>query len=85
MGCSPAFSEAAILSAIAPKQCGFHNRARTRDLSATYINVLKRYLSAVGGDYARNKLCLQPTLPSDFRETNEKVVFVPFSTYFHTR
>ena len=30
-----------------------HNRARTRDLEATYTNPSKGYLSAVGRDYAR--------------------------------
>ena len=78
MGCSPAFSEAAILSVIAPKRYGFHNRALLRDLRATYTNPLKRYLIASGRDYVRNKLCLRSTLPSDFRETNEKCGFCAF-------
>ena len=62
MGSSPAFSEAAILSTIAPKQRGFHNRALLRDLKATYTNPLKRYLSASGRDYVRNKLCLHASI-----------------------
>ena len=49
------------------RPCGSHNRARTRDLRATYINVLKRYLSAVGRDYARSNKALRYKLPSDFR------------------
>ena len=39
------------------KMTGSHNRARTRDLEATYTNGQKRYLSAVGCDYEPNKLC----------------------------
>ena len=44
---------------------GSHNRARTRDLKATYTNPLKRYLSAVGRDYVRSNKVLRYKLPSD--------------------
>ena len=36
----------------------FHNRARTRDLGATYTEGPFSYLSAVGRDYEAYRLCL---------------------------
>ena len=54
--------------------CELHNRARTRDLGATYTNPLKRYLSAVGRDYELHKVfypayrpILHPYHPSRYK------------------
>ena len=44
-----------------------HNRTLLRDLSVTYTNGQKRYLSAVGCDYEAYRLCYHIYLPPEIK------------------
>ena len=51
---------------IAQKPYGSHKRDLTRSNVLAYTFILKRYLSAVGRDYVRNRLCLSLIVLPDF-------------------